>query len=201
MWQKGGQYYTGAGLYGVHPTPGKWTHKPEAGLCVAAGQGSYQWELKAACTPSIPPVLDQEDRLPAVQQKWRPQASQVAVVVQNLPANTGNITDTASISGSGRSLGWGHGNLCQYSWLENLMDRGAWRATVHRIAKSQTWLSMHRQGSYAQSLVYMGLHSLTETSDRRDTEIQGKGTLLSGNVPRTVLCWCSLIILASSNCF
>ena len=46
-----------------------------------------------------------------------------------------------SISGLGRSLGEGNGNLCQYSCLGNLMDRGAWQATVHGMAKSQTQLS------------------------------------------------------------
>ena len=45
-----------------------------------------------------------------------------------------------SILGSGRSPGGGHGNLLQYSCLENPMDRGAWQATVHRVTKSRTWL-------------------------------------------------------------
>ena len=49
--------------------------------------------------------------------------------------------DTGSIPGLGRSPGRGHGNPLQYSCLENPMDRGAWRATVHRVAKSQTRLS------------------------------------------------------------
>ena len=40
-----------------------------------------------------------------------------------------------------RPPGEGNGNLLQFSYLENPMDRGAWRATVHRVAKSQTWLS------------------------------------------------------------
>ena len=44
------------------------------------------------------------------------------------------------IPGSGRSLGGGHGNPLQYSCLENPMDRGAWWATVHRVAKSRTGL-------------------------------------------------------------
>ena len=43
--------------------------------------------------------------------------------------------------GLGRSLGGGHGNPLQYSCLENSMDRGAWRAIVHRVTKSWTWLS------------------------------------------------------------
>ena len=59
-------------------------------------------------------------------------------VVKNLPANTGDIKDTGSILGLGRSPGGGHGNPLQYSCLENPMDRGAWQAIVHRVAKSQT---------------------------------------------------------------
>ena len=46
--------------------------------------------------------------------------------------------DLSSIPGSGRSPGGGHGNPLQYSCMENPMDRGAWRATVHGVAKSQT---------------------------------------------------------------
>ena len=49
--------------------------------------------------------------------------------------------DSLSISGLGRSLGEGNGNPLQYSCLDNPMDRGAWWATVHGNAKSQTWLS------------------------------------------------------------
>ena len=53
------------------------------------------------------------------------------ICVKNLPANAGDIGDTGSIPGSGRSPGGGHGNPLQYSCLENPMDRGAWGATVH----------------------------------------------------------------------
>ena len=66
-------------------------------------------------------------------------------VVKNLPANAGDAEDMGSIPVSGRSPGEGNGNLLQYSCLENPMDRGAWRAAVHRVAKSQTQLSMHAQ--------------------------------------------------------
>ena len=59
-------------------------------------------------------------------------------VVKNLPANAG---DADSIPGSGRSSGEGNGNPLWYSCLENPMDRGAWRATVHGVAESQTCLS------------------------------------------------------------
>ena len=65
-------------------------------------------------------------------------ASQVALVVKNLPFNAGDIRDVGSIPGPGRSPGGGHGNSLQYSCLENPMDRGAWQATVHRVAQSWT---------------------------------------------------------------
>ena len=71
-------------------------------------------------------------------------SSQVALVIKNPPANAGDVRDTGSILGSGRSPGGGHGNSLQYSCLENPMDRGAWWATVHRVTNSQTrlkWLS------------------------------------------------------------
>ena len=49
-------------------------------------------------------------------------------------------TDMGSIPGPGRSPGEGNGNPLQYSCLENPMDRGAWRATVHEAPKSRIWL-------------------------------------------------------------
>ena len=63
-------------------------------------------------------------------------ASQVALVVKNLPANAGDKREVGLIPGSGRSLGGGHGNPLQYSCLKNHMERGAWQATVHRVAGS-----------------------------------------------------------------
>ena len=59
-------------------------------------------------------------------------------VVKNPMANA---RDTASVSGSGRSPGEGNDNPFQYSCLENPMDRGVWRATVHGVSKSRTQLS------------------------------------------------------------
>jgi len=60
-------------------------------------------------------------------------ASQVVLVVKKLSASAGDIRHEASIPGSGRSPGGGHGNPLQYSCLENPVDRGAWRATVHGV--------------------------------------------------------------------
>ena len=64
----------------------------------------------------------------------------MVLVIKNPPANAGDIRDTGSIPGSGRSPGGGHGNALQYSCLENSMGRGAWWATVPRAAKSWTGL-------------------------------------------------------------
>ena len=64
----------------------------------------------------------------------------VALVEKNPPANTGDIREVALIPGSRRSSGVGNGNPLLYFCLENPMDREAWQATVHRVAKSQTRL-------------------------------------------------------------
>ena len=55
--------------------------------------------------------------------------------------NAGATGDLGLTSGLARSLGGGNGNPLQYSWLENPVDRGAWWATVHGVAKSRTCLS------------------------------------------------------------
>ena len=62
----------------------------------------------------------------------------MVLVVNNPPANAGDLRDVGSIPGSGRSPGRGHDNPLQYSYLENLMDRGAWWATIHRVTESDT---------------------------------------------------------------
>ena len=59
-------------------------------------------------------------------------------MVKNLPAHAGDTGDVGLIPGSGRSPGGGNGNPLQYSCLENPMDRGAWWAIVHGVAKSWT---------------------------------------------------------------
>ena len=64
-----------------------------------------------------------------IKQSW---VSQVALVVKNLPANAGDLRDADSISGSGRSLGGGHGNPLQCSCLETLMDKGDSRQAKYR---------------------------------------------------------------------
>ena len=72
----------------------------------------------------------------------------MALLVKNLPASVGDKRDVGLIPGSGRSPGGGHGNPLQYSYVKNLLDRGAWWATVHGVTKCRTrlkQLSMHAQ--------------------------------------------------------
>ena len=67
-------------------------------------------------------------------------ASQVALMVNNPPANAGDIRDAGLIPGLGRSPGEWHGNPLQYSCLENPMDKRGWWSTVQGVSKSQTQL-------------------------------------------------------------
>ena len=59
----------------------------------------------------------------------------MTLVVKNLPVNAGDARDMGAIPGLGRFPGGGNSNPLQYSCLENPMDRGAWRATVHGVQK------------------------------------------------------------------
>ena len=61
----------------------------------------------------------------------------MALVVKNPPVNAADVREMGLISGLGRSPRGGNGNPFQYSCLENPMDRGAWPATVHGVAKSR----------------------------------------------------------------
>ena len=65
-------------------------------------------------------------------------------MVRNPAADAGDIRDTGSIPGWGRSPGGGHGNPLQYSCLENLMDRGPWWATVHGVTAEHLSTQAHR---------------------------------------------------------
>ena len=71
-------------------------------------------------------------------------------MVKNPSADAGDVRDEGLIPWRGRYTGGGHGNPLQHSCPENPMDRGAWRATAHRVEKSQTrlkQLGLHRAGS------------------------------------------------------
>ena len=84
----------------------------------------------------------------------------MVLVVKNSPANAGNIRDAGSVPRSGRSLGGGRGNPLQCSCLENSVARGACRAAVHGISKSQTQLK--------QLSTNMGTNSLSCNKDDQE---------------------------------
>ena len=96
-----------------------------------------------------------------------PWAPQVALAVKNPPASAGEVRDVGSIPGSGRSLGGGHGDPLQYSCLESPMDRGAWRATVHRVEKSQTQLKRLSMQAHNGAQVSLKVKKLPHLSQIR----------------------------------
>ena len=78
----------------------------------------------------------------------------------NLPASAGDLRGVGSIPGLGRSPGGGHGNPLQYSCLENHMDRGAWWAIIHRVAKSRRRLKQHNTYTHTMVLYISKTYSL-----------------------------------------
>ena len=95
------------------------------------------------------------------------------MAVKNLPASTGDLKEMGLIPGWGRSLGEGKDNSFQYSCLGNSMDGGAWRNTVHGIAKSRTWwkwLSTYTDFICIYIYIYIyiirTIHFLKETFER-----------------------------------
>ena len=117
--------------------------------------------------------------------------SGAVLVAQWGKESTYNAGDAGLIAGLGRSPGGGHGNPLQYSCLENSMDRGAWWATVHGVAKSQTGLStharpsrwvlkfyLHRSGGQIQSIVLIFASS---TARRRFCLVDGMALVLAGD--------------------
>ena len=76
-------------------------------------------------------------------------------MVKYLPTNADKVRDMGLILESGRFPAGVHGSPLEYSCLENLKDRGDWRATVHGVAKSWTGLS-----TYAQTLNTVRIMSL-----------------------------------------
>ena len=86
---------------------------------------------------------------------WNIRASQVALVVKNPSASSGDKRNLGLILGLGRSPGGGHGNPLQYSCLETLMDRGDWSVIMCRVTKSQTWLK------WLSTALHNGTHTYT----------------------------------------
>ena len=111
-------------------------------------------------------------------------ASQVVLVVKNLPANAGDIRDLGSTPGSGRSPGGGNGTPVHYSCLENPMDRGTWRVAVQGVTKSRTRL--RRQSTHVRNWI-----TLLNSSNSHNTVNQlcfNNYVLCSTNVSVGSLC-------------
>ena len=96
----------------------------------------------------------------------------MALVIKNLPANTGDARVSGSIPGSGRSPGVGNGNPPQYSCLENFKDR-VYQAVVHGVTKNWTQLSTHTN-THSQTLhkKYVWYKNVNYTSVRKKSGYQ-----------------------------
>ena len=92
-------------------------------------------------------------------------------MVKNLSANAGDIRNVSLIPGLGKSPGGGHGNLLQYSGLENPMDTGAWQVTVHKVTTSQTQLkqlSTHTHTGCDKAIIKMPQNKCHGASNRKE---------------------------------
>ena len=94
-------------------------------------------------------------------------------MVKNLPASVGDSGDSGLLPGLGRYPGEGKGNPLQYPCLENLMDRGAWRATVHKVTKSQTQLKPLRLYLYSHIISPLSLSQIIYIYDLIDDWLFG----------------------------
>ena len=125
---------------GPVPYPCAWPSGSSPGLHRVAVVSPHQSQETVGALPPSHHLRIRRDHA----YKW---AFQVALVVKNQPSNAGDIRDTGSIPGSGRSPGGGHGNPLQYSYQENFMVRGVCRATVHGVTKSLTQLKQMSTGT------------------------------------------------------
>ena len=85
-------------------------------------------------------------------------------MVKNPPANAGDVDLIPEL---GRSLGGGNGSLLQYSCLESPMDRGAWRAIVHGVAKSWSWINDKTTTMMTWKFPYASVFSLVSRYESR----------------------------------
>ena len=126
----------------IHAWRIPWTEEPGGLQSVGSQRAGHGWATDSTTTTCFPEKFTYIKLWVISTKPW---ASQVALVVKNPPVKAGDTGDTHWIPGSqethtGSSEGR-HGNPLQYSCLENPMDRGAWQATIHGAAKSQTRLS------------------------------------------------------------
>ena len=104
-------------------------------------------------------------------------------MVKNLPDNTEDIRDVASIPGSGRSPGEGNGNLFQYSCLENSKDRRAWQATVPGITKES---DTTEQLTHTHTHAHTHTHTHTHTASPEQEVFWEQGFIITHPLPESV---------------
>ena len=103
---------------------------------MAPHSSALAWRIPGTGEPGgLPAMGSQQSRTRLKRLSSSSRASLVALVVKSPPANEADAGDLGSIPGSGRCPGGGNGDPIQYSDLENLIDRGAWRATVHGVTE------------------------------------------------------------------
>ena len=119
-----------------------------------------------------------------ISQKHR-RTSQVALLIKNLLANTGDPRDMSSIPRLGRFPWIGNGTPFQYSCLENSMGKGAWWATVHGTTKSQTWLRNWSAAAEvsSQSEFLIGFHGVGNAACHLAVSLESKAPLSWASVP------------------
>ena len=117
-------------------------------------------------------------------EEQRHPSSLMALVVKNPPASTGDVRNVGLIPGLGKSLGEEHGNPLQDSCLENPMDRGAWSATVHGVAKSWTWLKRLGMCTHPHTHARAHTHTHAHTHTRARQRILEWKTTVAAAIPR-----------------
>ena len=129
-------------------------HKPHQGPLFPPPFPSWDYSHLLFLTSLVSPQYGKSESLFPHLSLWgwgRGRASQVVLMVKNLPAYAGDTRDEGSMPGLGRSAGTGNGNPLQYSCLENSMDRGAWWTTVDGVTHTErlsTHTTLWGQGTY-----------------------------------------------------
>ena len=93
-------------------------------------------------------------------------------MVKNLSTNAGDVRDAGSTPGSGRTPGGGYGNPLQYSFLENPMDRGAWRATIYRITVKHNCSNLAHTHTHTHTHTHFLIISVSQMRTGRHKEVR-----------------------------
>ena len=149
-------------LWSPAPRPQLWGLVPRPQIRRPEGRSRPKLTEPFVTVAKRPAWYQQQASWPHMRQKCPPYSSQ-----------TPNHWNTGSVPGPERSLGKGNGRLFRYSCLKIPMDREAWRATVHRVTKSQTGLGDWTTTIFCGTRVKLRDQTLQKPSDRNSLEQQG----------------------------